>query len=583
MNQRHFSGLIGVLLWACLGLSLGVCRVPAASVSISIEPRWGHAGVRVGDRQDSAIDGTSRTVERLDGLFSGFQLLADDGHWIPASGQVGWMSLGQNRMEVTLTNLPSRNYRALRFDLGLPPEINHADPATFAPQDPLNPSLNGLHWSWQGGYVFLALEGHWRTSGGQEGGYSYHLANDPSRRTFELPVRFDLTNGSRLALGLQLDQVFDGRQPIGPMSENASTHSRTNDLLRLRLLANLDAAWTLDVRPDESKDPKPVGMSATVLIASNAPLHRFQMPHSFPQPALPRDNPLTEPGVALGRALFSETRLSGDDSQSCASCHRSEAAFSDAPRRVSRGIDGAEGRRNAMGLYNLAWQTRFFWDGRAQSLREQVLAPIQNPAEMHSSLESVTNKLMAAGYAPAFEAAFGPGGINSDRVARALEQYLLTLISGRSRFDRVQAGLERPTVEESRGFQLFFTEYDPRHEQYGADCFHCHGGALFSDFGFHNNGLDDLPLARDEGRRAVTGGVTDKAKFKTPLSSQRGGDRSLHARWPVCNARGGGGPLRQRGPAIGYPGPESCQTSLRRCPPVQGGSEGPCGIPEDVD
>ncbi len=516
METPRLRDLVPAFLLAWVGFSLEISRVQGTSLTVAFEPRWGEVSVRPGEWYDLAMDGSSRSVDRLDGLFSGFQMLTGDGKWIPATAQVGWMSLGQNRTELTLTNLPTGTYQALRFDLGLPPEINHADTASYGPQNPLNPSLNGLHWSWQGGYVFLALEGHWRAAGGKEGGYSYHLANDCSRRTFELPMRLDLTNRARLTLGLRLDQIFAGRQPIAPLDENASTHSRTNDLLAERILGNLNQAWTLEIQPGESTAVQPLALSSKVFMASNAPLHRFQMPRSFPQPTLPRDNPLTEPGVALGKALFADTRLSGNNSQSCASCHRMEAAFSDAPRRVSRGSEGGEGQRNAMGLFNLAWQTNFLWDGRARSLREQVLAPIQNPAEMHASLDAVTNRLAEAGYGPAFEAAFGTGEIDPDRMARALEQYLLTLVSGHSRFDRVQAGIEKPTAEEARGFQLFFTEYDPRHEQFGADCFHCHGGALFSDFGFHNNGLDDLQNARDDGRGAMTGRGTDKAKFKTP-------------------------------------------------------------------
>jgi cytochrome c peroxidase len=169
-----------------------------------------------------------------------------------------------------------------------------------------------------------------------------------------------------------------------------------------------------------------------------------------------------------------------------------------------------------MPLFNLAWQTNFFWDGRAQSLREQVLAPIQNPMEMHATLDFVITNLTGGGYTTAFEAAFGSREITSDRIARALEQYLLTLVSGNSKFDRIQAGQEKPTDEEAKGYQLFFTEYDPRHDQYGADCFHCHGGALFSDFGFHNNGLDLDANTTDSGRSAITQRKSDWAKFKTP-------------------------------------------------------------------
>src|SRR5206468_6161400 len=106
------------------------------------------------------------------------------------------------------------------------------------------------------------------------------------------------------------------------------------------------------------------------------------------------DNPLTEEGVALGRALFDDKRLSINNSQSCSSCHDLADAGADQNRgAVSLGAEGQAGRRNAMPLFNLAWKSSFFWDGRAATLREQVLQPIQNPTEMHETLTNVVAKL----------------------------------------------------------------------------------------------------------------------------------------------------------------------------------------------
>jgi cytochrome c peroxidase len=136
---------------------------------------------------------------------------------------------------------------------------------------------------------------------------------------------------------------------------------------------------------------------------------------------------------------------------------------------------------------------------------------------MDSSLESVVSKLsQIPSYPPQFEAAFGSAEITPEKLGLALEQFLLTLISYNSKFDRVVQGKAQLSSEEKRGFELFFTEYDPRTGQLGADCFHCHGGALFSDFGFHNNGLDDVEYLRDDGRADVTGRTSDRARFKTP-------------------------------------------------------------------
>ena len=169
-----------------------------------------------------------------------------------------------------------------------------------------------------------------------------------------------------------------------------------------------------------------------------------------------------------------------------------------------------------MSLFNLAWKSVFFWDGRAASLREQVLQPIQNPIEMHESLSNVVVKLraQATNYPALFARAFGTPDISPDRIARALEQFLLTQTSHDSKFDRVLKGQAQFTSEEQRGFELFHTEYDPRHEQFGADCFHCHGGPLLQSQTFANNGLD--AELKDLGRFLVTGKNGDKGKFAVP-------------------------------------------------------------------
>jgi cytochrome c peroxidase len=168
-----------------------------------------------------------------------------------------------------------------------------------------------------------------------------------------------------------------------------------------------------------------------------------------------------------------------------------------------------------MPLFNLAWKREFFWDGRASSLRQQVLMPIQDGKEMHEPLEELVGKLAAApGYADQFEKAFGSREINADRVARALEQFVLTLESSDSKFDRALKGRVELSEEEKHGFELFMTEYDPQRGFTGADCFHCHGGPLFSDFRFTNNGLDADPS--DTGRERVTGNALDKGKFAVP-------------------------------------------------------------------
>jgi len=236
----------------------------------------------------------------------------------------------------------------------------------------------------------------------------------------------------------------------------------------------------------------------------------------FPPPILPANNPLSLQGVELGRHLFYEKKLSGDNTQSCGSCHRLNYAFSDSLLRYSKGIDGIEGDRNSMALFNLTWHTRFFWDGRTPSLREQVLLPIQDPIEMHQSLPDAVRKISETPkYKALFGAAFRSEEVTSDRIARALEQFLLTVVSGDSRFDRFrQNPVAHPlSASEQRGLDLFLREYNapstgrPR----GADCFHCHGGHLFRADAFFDNGLDEQPAS---GFEVVTGLASDRGKFK---------------------------------------------------------------------
>jgi cytochrome c peroxidase len=332
--------------------------------------------------------------------------------------------------------------------------------------------------------------------------------------TVEVPVGLDLTNDLALALVLNVDRIFAGPDPLVLREGAATTHSRTNDALADGLREQIRRAFAAEQPVALAPASQPGRAGPRIEIAADAAPYRFAFSAFFPRPALPPDNPLTEEGVALGRRLFFEPRLSVNNAQSCASCHRPAAAFAEG-QAVSTGAEGAAGTRNAMGLFNLAWKSSYFWDGRAATLREQVLQPIQNPVEMHESLTNLVRKLSGEpGYTRAFERAFGTVEITADRIARALEQFLLAQTAGDAKFDRVIRGAARFTAEEQRGFELFHTEYDPRREQFGADCFHCHGGPLFQSQAFANNGLD--ARFRDPGRYAVTGREGDRGKFAVP-------------------------------------------------------------------
>ena len=229
-------------------------------------------------------------------------------------------------------------------------------------------------------------------------------------------------------------------------------------------------------------------------------------------PVIPADNPLTEEGIALGKKLFFDPRLSGNNTQACASCHDPGRAFTDNDR-FSEGIDDILGTRNSMPLFNLAWNfsDRFAWDGKELGLERQALEPVKNPIEMHSNWKDVAQKLQQdAEYPDLFLQAFGTATIDSTLVAKAIAQFERILISGNSKFDQYLLGNVQLSPEELNGFQVFMDEDR-------GDCFHCHGSdnnPLWTDNDFHNNGLDTM--FADLGLGAVTGDSNDNGKFRSP-------------------------------------------------------------------
>ena len=329
--------------------------------------------------------------------------------------------------------------------------------------------------------------------------------------TVELPVRFSGGRPATIRLGMDIARILAGGEVV---HESSSTHSRKGDSLAATLKDRVTRSFRVKtVQTDLYQPVDLVQPQAKPLPPGVTPL-RPSISERLPKVKLPEDNPLTVEGVALGRRLFNEPRLSRNNAQSCASCHDPAKAFTDGQSH-SLGTGGQAGRRNAMSLVNLAWASEFFWDGRAKSLREQVLLPIQDAHEMNETLPEAMAKLEADRQYPAqFKAAFGAAGITTNRMALALEQFLLTLLSQESKFDRAARKLAQLTPQEQQGLQLFITEYDPARGLRGADCFHCHGGNLFSNHQFMNNGLEERN--GDLGRMEVTGMEMDRAKFKVP-------------------------------------------------------------------
>ncbi len=226
------------------------------------------------------------------------------------------------------------------------------------------------------------------------------------------------------------------------------------------------------------------------------------------------EEPPTPERVRLGRWLFYDTRLSADGTISCATCHKPENAFSE-PTPVSTGIDGQKGTRKSPSFVNQAWTLypHFFWDGRAESLEEQALGPIENPVEMGHTLGGMLETLDGIdGYRKYFKEAFGTEEITPERVAKAIADYERTRMSGNSPWDRWKVGGDENAVSDlvKKGDELFFDK---------AGCNQCHLGVNFTDSLFHNIGVGWNPETEqfdDEGRYVVTKKEKDRGAFKTP-------------------------------------------------------------------
>lgn len=507
-SALRIAGLLTALILAPAGTAA------ARSLGVTVRPCVDTAPLLLDSLRYRNGAGETFSISRLGTLLGGFALEKTDGTFVELPDQFAWLDAAKRRTSFVLTNIPTGEYRSFRFHVGLDPATNKSDPAARPADHPLNPNLNGLHWSWQGEYIFLALEGRFRQSDGGLTGYSYHFAEDRNRTRVDLAGDWDLRLDVGAVIDLDVAALLNAPRTISFARDGNSTHSHEEDPLPTALKANLPGAFRLRQitgnGPSRLKNPR----QPPRFLPAKFTAYPFSISARFPIPQLPPDNPLLVERVALGRRLFHEERFSRDNTVACASCHLIEAALTD-PRRYSVGVDGRTGGRNAMPLFNLAWKNAFFWDGRAPSLRAQALMPIQDHLEMDESLTNVVRKLSAdAKYPDRFAKAFGPGPITPEKIGLAVENFVLTLTSFDSKFDRAMQGKARLTESEKRGFELFMTEYEPRTGRYGADCFHCHGGAMFTDHQFHNNGLP--PRHDDSGREKVTGDPRDRHRFATP-------------------------------------------------------------------
>jgi cytochrome c peroxidase len=300
------------------------------------------------------------------------------------------------------------------------------------------------------------------------------------------------------------------------------------------LVASLAFVGTAAAEPPAKTGASPsAGVKASTKVAVKRSLRLPETPYRYADVELPAhfktaaarrfdntptSNPVTDAGATLGRVLFYDTRLSANNTKACASCHEQKRAFTNASR-VSKGFEDKEGERNAMSLVNLRYYARgrFFWDERARSLEEQVLLPIQSKLELGQDLNKLVALLAKDPHYPGlFRKAFGDEKITSERIAKALAQFLRALVSYQSKFDEgmAKAGSVRDsfanfTAQENRGKTLFLR-----------NCAICHlprgQAAHFVMRRPLNNGLDADSRGKDGGVGDITLNRFEVGLFKSP-------------------------------------------------------------------
>lgn len=217
---------------------------------------------------------------------------------------------------------------------------------------------------------------------------------------------------------------------------------------------------------------------------------------------VPVMNPMTDEKAELGKKLFFDNRLSGNNQLSCMSCHNPDKGWTDG-RKVAIGTDNQKGTRNTPTIINAAYYKELFLDGRVESLEEQALEPIKNPIEMNQDIHELVKELKEAPeYVQLFNKAFDED-ISAENIAKALASFERTIIQRNTPFDRYMAGDNDALTEQQKwGMQLFADE---------GNCMTCHAGPTFTDNDYDNIGIE----SGDLGRFLETAIQEDKGKFRT--------------------------------------------------------------------
>ncbi len=261
---------------------------------------------------------------------------------------------------------------------------------------------------------------------------------------------------------------------------------------------------TTAVTPDARINSTVLNLPATPFNYSNITYPAHVIAALATQDNTPANNTITNDGATLGRVLFYDKNLSKNNTISCASCHQPAAGFTDAAV-LSKGFEGGLTARHSMSILNVRFYKsgKMFWDERANTLEDQVLQPIQNTTEMGLTLLELQAKVTSLSYYPAlFKNAFGTTDISTDRISKALSQFVRSIVTYQSHYDRVKAGQETFTQLERDG-ELVFNTPPP-----GAavSCNSCHTAPMFITS--NPGGPFALPDAADHG-------INNQNRFKS--------------------------------------------------------------------
>ena len=320
--------------------------------------------------------------------------------------------------------------------------------------------------------------------------------------------------------------LVNNRRPLSSTSASREYRGTVLALLVAAIAVVVGSTCEAQQSPASKKPPRPERTAATRAVAASRLRDIYRgAPQSWPPPHVdpgiewreigllpevihPESNPVSMEKVALGRTLFFDARLSSSGKLACVSCHEPGLGWAD-----GRGVSEPRGKgpgRNAPTIRNIAFQSAFFWDGRAASLEAQIEEALTNPAEMDANREQVVGLLARIpDYRKLHDEAFPGRPIEFAAVVEAVACFERTVVGGRSRFDAFMKGDAAALLdEEVLGLDLFRRE---------ARCMNCHHGPPFSDGRFHDLGLSHHGRKNEDlGRYRITHDPVDKGRFRTP-------------------------------------------------------------------